>query len=392
MVGLVKHVSVLGSTGSIGSQTLDIASNYPDKFKIVGLASYSEVDSLLAQAKKFKPEAVCVFKEEAAKELEKKLRASGDSTPVFSGMEGLKMIATMPECDTVVVSVVGSVGLVPTIEAAKAGKNLAVANKETLVVAGEIVMREVRKHNVHFMPIDSEHVAIFQCLNGENRAEINKIILTASGGPFRKAESITELEQVTVEQALGHPTWKMGPKITIDSSTLMNKGLEVIEAHWLFNMPYERIDIVVHPQSIIHSMVEFADGGIVAQLGIHDMRIPILYSLSYPERLPNPLPKLNLLEVASLTFEKPKYDVFPCLSLALEAGKTGGTAPAVLNAANEIAVNAFLNKKIKYMDIPKIVEAALNAHPTIHNPSLEQILEADSWARKEAEKAVAQSR
>ncbi|MCP3682554.1 MAG: 1-deoxy-D-xylulose-5-phosphate reductoisomerase [bacterium] len=373
----MKSISILGSTGSVGTQTLDVIKRLG--FKVSGLTANSNTELLEKQIAEFKPELVAVMDKQKAEELEKKTGIS-----VLSGIEGLNKVASMDSADYVVTSVVGSVGLIPTLEAIKAGKRICLANKETLVTAGDIVMNAAEKNNVEILPVDSEHSAIFQCLRGENTKEAKRIILTASGGPFR-SKTKEELQNVTVEQALNHPTWNMGSKITIDSSTLMNKGFEVIEAHHLFGMDYEKIDTVVHPQSIVHSMVEFFDSSIIAHLGMQDMRVPIQFALTYPHRSPSEFPRLDPTE-KSLTFEKTDMERFPCIYYAYEAGKIGGTMPAVLNAANEIAVKNFLAKKISYLDIPATIKTVMDAHKLVKNPELNDVVEADAWARKEAEK------
>jgi len=383
----MKRLCVLGSTGSIGTQTLDVAASFPEKFKIIGLSAGSNVELVEKQARQFKPAAVCVSKEEDAKTLRAKL----PGIEVMHGEDGLRALATMDGCDTVVTAIVGAAGLKPTVAAIKAKKNVALANKETLVAGGSVVMPLVKKEGVTLMPIDSEHSAIFQCLHGEDARRISRIIITASGGSFRDWTP-EQMERATPEQALKHPNWLMGGKITIDSATLMNKGLEVIEAHWLYDVPYEKIEAVIHPQSVIHSLVEFEDTSVMAQLGLPDMRLPIQYALSYPERLPNPfLKRLNLAEVATLTFKKIDEARFPCFRIALDAGKAGGTVPAAMNAANEIAVFAFLQKKIGFMDIPRTVLKVVAAHRAVASPSLEEILAADAWARKEAENHVSKA-
>ena len=383
----MKRLCVLGSTGSIGTQTLDVVSRFPERFRVVGLSAGGNVELIEKQAKQFTPKAICVSDEEKAKELRKKL----PSVEVLHGEEGLCRLASSDECDTVVTAIVGAAGLKPTVAAIKAKKNVALANKETLVAGGSVVMPLVKKEGVSLMPIDSEHSAIFQCLHGENWKSIARIVITASGGSFR-GWTLEQMGKATPEQALKHPNWAMGGKITIDSATLMNKGLEVIEAHWLYGVPYERIEAVIHPQSVIHSLVEFEDTSVMAQLGVPDMRLPIQYALSYPERLPNPsLKRLDLTEVATLTFEKVDEERFPCFRIALDAGKAGGTVPAAMNAANEIAVFAFLQKKIGFMDIPRTVSKVVAAHRAVASPSLEEILAADGWARKEAEKHVSKA-
>jgi len=383
----MKHISILGSAGSIGKQTIDVALSHPDKFKVVALASYNEVDMLEKQAQELGPAAVSLSVPDAAKALQARLAKNRktEDINVFSGSEGLMKIATCSNADTVVTAVVGSVGLLPTLEAIRHGKNVAVANKETLVCAGEIVMREVKRHGVTLMPIDSEHSAIFQCLNGEKREHLKRIIITCSGGPFRTADKET-MENATKEEALNHPTWKMGGKITIDSATLMNKGLEVIEAHWLYDVPYDQIDVVIHPQSIIHSMVEFHDGSVMGQIGVHDMRVPIQYALSYPERFRSgDYAFLDLVKVGRFDFFPPDMEKFPCLRLAYGAGRLGGTMPAVMNAANEVAVvEFFLKGRCKFGDIAKTVEKTMYMHKLIEKPSLEDILKSDEWAREHA--------
>ena len=378
----MKHLSILGSTGSIGTQTLDIVKNNPKEFKIIGLTSNNNIDLLKKQINEFKPEAVAVMDEEKADLLKKYADIN-----VYSGINGIIKIATLENVNLVVNSLVGSIGVKPTIEAIKSKKNIALANKETLVAAGSIVMEEVKKNDVSLMPIDSEHSAIFQCLNKENFNIVNKIIITASGGPFRNYTK-KQLERATVKDALNHPTWKMGNKITINSATLMNKGFEVIEAHWLYNIPYEKIEVLVHPQSVIHSMVEFKDNSTLAQLSLPDMKIPIQYALSCPKRLPLKTKNLNLAEIKNLNFNKPKLELFPCLKYAYDAGIDGGTLPTVLNAANEIAVNAFLNNEIKFLDIPRLINKIMDKHKIIKNPNLSDILDADKKSRQEAEKII----
>jgi 1-deoxy-D-xylulose-5-phosphate reductoisomerase len=378
----MKKLSILGSTGSIGTQTLDIVKNNPNEFKITGLTANSNIEILKKQILEFNPEAVAVMDNEKVDLLKKDV-----DIEVYSGIEGIIKVATLNNTDTVINSLVGSIGVRPTIEAIKNKKNIALANKETLVTAGSIVMEEVKKNDVNLMPIDSEHSAIFQCLNGENINDINKIIITASGGPFRDYTK-QQLENVSVNDALKHPTWNMGNKITIDSATLMNKGFEVIEAHYLYNIPYEKIEVVMHPQSIIHSLVEFKDNSVLAQLGNPDMKIPIQYALSYPERLELNVKKLNLTEIKNLSFSKPNLELFPCLKDAYDAGKIGGTLPATLNASNEIAVNAFLNNKIKFLDIPRITNKILINHKIINDPNLNQIMEVDKKTREETKKLI----
>lgn len=375
---MAKNISILGSTGSIGTQALDVARNL--KLKVMGLTAGSNIDLLEKQALEFKPLMVAVVDEQLADELRKRLK--GFEIEVYSGIEGLKKAAAIKNVDTVVTSIVGIAGLIPTLEAIRNGKNIALANKETLVTAGKIVISEAEKNKVKILPVDSEHSAIFQSIIGNNTKDISKLILTASGGPFR-GKRLEELGQVTLEQALKHPNWSMGNKITIDSSTLMNKGLEVIEAKWLFGVSQEKIQVLVHPQSIIHSAVEYIDGSVIAQLGSPDMRIPIQFALTYPERSSSSFSRLNFLETGCLTFEEPDFKLFPCLRLAFEALKVGGTMPVVLNASNEVAVGLFLNRKINFLDIPRIIEKIMDRHTVNINPSLENIIEVDRWARDE---------
>ena len=386
---MTKRIAVLGSTGSIGRQTLEIAESFPGEIEVVGLAAGKNWRLLVEQVKKFRPAVVAVAGEEEAFQLRNALGAGFD-VEIYSGDEGLSTLAGLSEADTVVTAVTGTVGLSPTVTAIKAGKNIALANKETLVAAGELVMLLAEKYGVNILPVDSEHSAIWQCLNGEKRTFLNKIILTASGGPFRE-KSLSELAEVTVEMALAHPNWSMGKKITVDSATLMNKGLEVIEAHWLYTVPYGDIQVVIHPQSIIHSMVEFKDGSVIAQLGLPDMRLPIQYALSYPDRWLNDLPRLDFAEQSRLTFEPPDFERFPCLKLAFDAGKEGGTMPAVLNAANETAVDAFLERRLVYKDIAGLVAKVMDLHQVINSPDLETVLHVDRWARNEAARLVTKS-
>ncbi len=376
----VKKIAILGSTGSIGQQTLDVIRTFPHRFHIVGLAAGRNTALLARQINEFKPKFIYSENKES--------RFPG------SGHERLSLedMACHPEVDLVVIAASGKAGLSPTLAAVRAGKTIALANKESLVTAGEIITTEAERHGAKIIPVDSEHSAIWQCLRGETQPPA-QIILTASGGPFRHHSS-AELAQVTPQQALKHPSWQMGKKVTIDSATLMNKGLEIIEAHWLFHQPFDNIRVVIHPQSIIHSMVEFADGLIKAQLSHPDMRFPIQYALSYPERLPNKkLPKLDWTKIKELTFESPDLTTFPCLKLAIEAGKKGGTYPAVLCAADEVAVELFLSQRIGFSDIPRLVEQSLAEHRAIAHPTIEDIIAADEWAREKAlEFAVGASR
>ena len=392
----MKNISVLGSTGSIGRQTLEVAAANPEKLKIRALAAHRNVVLMLQQIEDFHPDLAVLTDKEAAVELQKQYQGK---TEILSGREGLLAAATYDKADTVLGAMVGYAGLRPTLAAIEAGKNIALANKETLVAAGHIVMQAVKDHNVSLLPVDSEHSAIFQslrsgyhtCLSfmekGRESSEVKRLILTASGGPFR-GKTKEELQHVTLAQCLKHPNWNMGPKVTIDSSTLANKGLEVIEAHWLFNMPYEKIDVVVHPQSIIHSLVEFNDGAIVAQLGIPDMKLPIQYAVSYPQRFDCSFGQLDLIKASPLTFEIPDREAFPLLQTAISCGKAGGSMPCAFNAANEECVTAFLNGKIAYSDIPEIVQRVVNSHELIPHPSLEEIEESDKAVRVSAKELI----
>ena len=382
----MRSLTILGSTGSIGLSTLDVVRQHPEKFSVSCLAAGQDVTALAEQIKEFMPDAVSVKDAASAKKLEALLK---DYKPeILYGVEGASTIAAADGSDMVISAIVGAAGLVPTVNAIKAGKHIALANKETLVVAGQLVSDLVKKHNVRLLPVDSEHSAIFQSLEGHRTEDVERIILTASGGPFRNTAA-EELKNVRLEQALKHPQWSMGAKITIDSATMMNKGLEVIEAHWLFNMPAEKIGVVVHPQSIIHSMVEYIDGCVIAQLGSPDMRAPIAYALSYPERCESGIQKLDLIKIGTLTFEEPDMVRFPALSLAFDALKAGRTYPAVLNAANEIAVAAFLDKKIGFTDIAATVEKTMQAHQAYTPVELDEYLQADRWARETAQKFIA---
>ena len=380
----MKKISLLGSTGSIGTNVLDVIERNPEKFQILGMSAGSNVDLFAKQIRKFKPRVVALFDTKKIPTL--KERIADLDIEILSGEEGNIAVATLPEADVVVSGVMGSAGLLPAIHALKSGKNLALANKETLVIAGELVLREAKKTNSQIIPIDSEHSAIFQVLNGEKKERIKKIILTASGGPFRTF-SLGEMETVTVKDALKHPNWDMGAKITIDSSTMMNKGLEYIEAKWLFgvNTP---VEIIVHAQSIIHSMIEFVDTSVIAQLGIPDMRVPIAYALTYPDRFECDLPSLDLTTMGNLTFEAPDFERFPCLRLAIDAMEIGKTMPAVLNAANEIAVQAFLEELISYKDIAELIRMVMQNHNPSPLKELQDVLIADRWAREETTKLV----
>ena len=369
----MKKIALLGSTGSIGTQTLEVVRENKD-IEILGLAAGNNIKLLEEQIREFKPRLAAVWKEEKAKELRENIKDL--NVKVVSGMEGLIELAVMEEAKILVTAIVGMIGIRPTIEAIKAGKDIALANKETLVTAGHIIMPLAKEHNVAILPVDSEHSAIFQSLQGSNRRELHKILLTASGGPFRGRKR-EELVNIQVEDALKHPNWEMGRKITIDSSTLVNKGLEVIEAKWLFDVDIKQIEVVVHPQSIIHSMVEYVDGAIIAELGTPDMKLPIQYALYYPERRFLPGERVDFTTLSQLTFEKPDMDTFYGLSLAFEAGEAGGTLPTVFNAANELAVSKFLNRKIGYLQIPEIIETCMRNHKNILNPSVEEVLQTE---------------
>lgn len=373
----MKNITVLGVTGSIGMQTVDVVKNHLDKFKIVAMSAGYNIKQVEEILEMIDVEYVCVVQKKDAQYLQEKY----PDLKVTYGQEGLIKIATLPQIDIVLNAIVGFAGLVPTIEAIKAKKDIALANKETLVVAGHIITKLVKENNVRLLPVDSEHSAIFQSLNGEKHQQIKRIILTASGGSFRD-KSRDELIGVTVEEALNHPNWSMGAKITIDSATLFNKGLEVIEAKWLFDVSYDQIDVLIHPESIIHSMVEFVDTSVIGQLGNPDMRLPIQYALTYPDRdvLVNG-ESLDLAKIASLTFKKPDLDRFKALALAYKSGRTGGSMPCVLNGANEMANELFRNNKIEFLQIEELVEKALKAHQVISDPTLEQLVEVDSWAR-----------
>src|SRR5438477_5725064 len=402
-----KRVVILGATGSIGESALKVARDIPERIEIVGLAANRNGQKLAEQANEVRPKAVCLVDESKVGELRDTLKYEPQ---VFSGEAGLVEIACLAEAEMVLVAVVGTGGLQPALAAIEAGKDLAVASKEILVMAGEIVMREARAHKVQVLPVDSEHNAIFQCLDGrvqgsgfrvqdgsaaetktsetgnlkpETSGDIRRLILTASGGPFRNTPAI-EFEGITVERALKHPTWNMGPKITIDSATLFNKGLEMIEAHWLFGVEMKQVEVVIHPQSIVHSMVEFSDGSILAQLSYSDMCFPIQYAVTWPDRVPNTLPPLDFSKLSKLEFFTPLYAAFPALNLARRAGETGGTLPAVMNAANEVAVAEFLDRQVSFPSIWKIVEEVMNRHGSVAHPDLDAILRADQWARTEA--------
>ncbi len=396
--GVRKRVVILGATGSIGESALKVARDIPERMEIVGLAANSNAEKLAAAANKVRPESLCLVDETKVEILR---RALEYKPRIFSGEIGLREIACLTDADMVLIAIVGTGGLRPALAAIEAGKDLAVASKEILVMAGEIVMREALENDVHVLPVDSEHNAIFQCLESGRglsalkdrgaptlqSADIRRIILTASGGPFRELAS-DKFDSITPEQALKHPTWNMGPKITIDSATLFNKGLEMIEAHWLFGVEMKRVEVVIHPQSIVHSMVEFADGSTLAQLSYSDMCFPIQYAVTWPDRVPNTLPPLDFSKLSKLEFFTPRYDAFPALNLARRAGETGGTLPAVMNAANEVAVAAFLDRQVSFPRIWQIVEEVMNRHASVAHPDLDAILQADQGARGEAQGCV----
>ncbi len=370
-----RKIVLLGSTGSIGTQTLDVVRANPEELKIIGIAANRSVDMVEQQVREFKPKYVCMFDEEAAKDL--KVKLADMPVTVLSGMDGLVEISSVPEADTVLTAVVGMIGIRPTIAAIESGKDIALANKETLVTAGHIIMPLAEKMKVKILPVDSEHSAIFQSLNGEPADKLEKILLTASGGPFR-GKKREELVDMTVDDALKHPNWDMGVKVTIDSSSLVNKGLEVMEARWLFGTDLDKIQVVVQPQSIIHSMVQFVDGAVMAQLGVPDMKLPIQYALFYPDRMPMSEKRLDFFELSQITFEKPDMDTFKGLALAYEAARIGGSMPTVFNAANEMAVKKFVNREIKFLQIYDMISSAMENHKKIENPNLDEILRAEA--------------
>ena len=379
-----KRVVILGATGSIGESALNVARDIPERMEVVGLAANSNAEKLAAAANATRAQSVCLVDETKIDALQ---RALAYKPRIFAGQKGLREIACLTNAEMVLVAIVGTGGLRPALAAIEAGKDLAVASKEILVMAGEIVMHEARDNDVRVLPVDSEHNAIFQCLEGKKSSDIRRIILTASGGPFRETPR-KDFDSITPEQALKHPTWNMGPKITIDSATLFNKGLEMIEAHWLFGVEMKRVEVVIHPQSIVHSMVEFADGSTLAQLSYSNMCFPIQYAVTWPDRVPNSLPPLDFSKLSRLEFFTPRYDDFPALNLARQAGETGGTLPAVMNAANEVAVAGFLNRQVRFPDIWQIVEEVMNRHTSVAHPDLDAILQADQWARTEATRCV----
>jgi len=383
-----KHVCVLGSTGSIGRNTLRIAEMFPERFAIAALTAKSNIELLAQQVRQFQPLLAVVYDEEGADRLHK-LISSDTKTEILCGEQGYMAAAAHEKADTVVAAMMGGAGLKPTLAAIDAGKQIALANKETLVMAGELVMKRAKEKHVSILPVDSEHSAIFQCLSGQRREDLDSILLTASGGPFRNTPK-EAFASITPEQALKHPNWTMGRKITIDSATLMNKGLEVIEARWLFDVAYDRIQVLVHPQSIVHSMVAYKDGSVIAQLGVPDMKGAIAYALSFPERLPIGQPVPDFAGLQNLTFHDPDREKFPCLNLAFRACEKGGTLPAVLNAANEMAVEAFLNRKIAFTAIAVLIGEIMDRHETVDNPSLDDIFAADRWARERIQKQISE--
>ena len=381
----MKSIVILGSTGSIGTNTLDIVERFPDEFRVVGLTAGSNDEMLADQIRRFRPQAVAMSTEAAALRL--KRRCSGLPVEIVSGQEGLAAVASLPDAELVVSAIVGGAGLVPTLAAIRSKKHIALANKEPMVMAGQLMQEEARRAGVRIFPVDSEHSAIFQSLEGHRIKDVRRLILTASGGALWNVPK-EALHDVTPERALQHPNWKMGAKITIDSATLMNKGLEVVEARWLFDIPESRIDVLIHRESIIHSLVEYEDRSMISQLGLPDMRTPISYAMRYPDRLPLDLPSLDLTEIGTLTFCKPDHDRFPCLRLGYESLRIGGTLPAAMNAANEIAVDAFLNGGIRFTDISDIIQSTMQAHTAQPVRSVEAALDADRWAREKAESLV----
>ena len=381
----MKRIVILGSTGSIGASTLDVVSKFPDRFQIVGLAAGSNDQILEAQIRTFQPKVVALSCPDAAKRL--RTRLGNAQVEVLDGELGLCEVARFPQCDLVISAIVGGAGLKPTLSAIQAGRQVALANKEPMVMAGQLMQQEAHKHGVTIFPIDSEHSAIFQSMEGHRKLDIRRIVLTASGGPFWDWPA-TDLEHVTPAQALKHPNWKMGAKITTDSATLMNKGLEVIEARWLFDLPASQIDVVIHRESIIHSLVEYCDGSVISQLGHPDMRTPISYAMNYPERVPLHPPLLDLGKIGKLTFFPPDTEKFPCLQLAYDALAGGAGLPATLNAANEVAVHAFLNNQISFLDIPKVIQETMTAYCPTPLSTIEDVLEVDQWARRTAEEIM----
>lgn len=389
----MKGVTILGATGSIGVSTLDVISRHPDRFRVVALTANTQVERLYEQSIKFKPEFAVMAAEDAAEQLANKLKQAGSETQVLSGVKNLEKVAALPQTDHVMAAIVGAAGLLPTLAAARAGKRILLANKEALVMSGKLFMDEVSKHKAELLPIDSEHNAIFQCMpekfeSGLDKVGVRRILLTASGGPFRTTP-LSDLKMVTPEQACNHPNWDMGRKISVDSASMMNKGLEVIEACWLFDTTADYIEVVLHPQSVIHSMVEYADGSVLAQLGNPDMRTPIAHAMSWPERMESGVESLNIFDVAHLDFEKPDFDRFPCLRLAFEAVRAGGTTSTILNAVNEVAVQAFLDGDLSFLGIPEVIETVLGEVTSHEATSLEVILSDDMSAREAAQRCIA---
>lgn len=380
----MKKIGILGSTGSIGTQTLEIVRNNPDKLQVTALAAGRNVELLEQQIREFKPQIAALWSEEDAASL--RIKVADLSVRIVSGMEGLIEVATEPESRILVTGIVGMIGIQPTIAAIRAGKDIALANKETLVTAGHIIMPLTKEMGVSILPVDSEHSAIFQSLNGENRERLSKILLTASGGPFR-GKTKAEIANMSLEDALKHPNWSMGKKVTIDSASLVNKGLEVMEARWLFDTTLDQIQVMIHPQSIIHSAVEYVDGGVMAQLGVPDMKLPIQYALFYPDRLPMPGKKLDLFEIGQLTFEAPDMETFPGLGLAYRAARRGGSLPTVFNAANEVAVAKLLRGEIRFAQIPDLIADSMDAHTVVDDPSVEEILAAERWTHERLKEA-----
>jgi 1-deoxy-D-xylulose-5-phosphate reductoisomerase len=383
----MKNIAIIGSTGSIGAKALKVIEANPDSYRVVALAAGTNIDLLLKQIEQFRPLAASIMDGALAEDLRRRFR-NHLGTKIFVGTEGVVHVATMGEVDTVISAISGAAGLGPTYAAIEAGKNIALANKETMVMAGPLIMRNAKRQGVSIVPIDSEHSAILQSLQGHNREDLRRIILTASGGPFLDW-SFEAMKGVTPKQALKHPNWRMGKKITIDSATLMNKGLEAIEAKWLFDLAIEQISILVHPQSVVHSMVEYKDGSIIAQMGVPDMVTPISYALSYPRHLETPLPPLNFEDIGTLSFMKPDTVRFPCLDLAIRAAQIGGSMPAVLNGVNEVAVDSFLRGKIGFLEIPEVIEKTMEAHEPFEIDSIEAVMEADAWAREAGRKLAA---
>lgn len=381
----MKSIIILGSTGSIGTNTLDIVRRFPEEFRVVGLTGGSNIDRLEEQIRAFKPNVVAVSTASSAATL--RTRCAGLPVEVMAGEEGFSHVASVPDAELVISAIVGAAGLVPTLAAIRSGKHIALANKEPMVMAGKLMQDEARKQGVRIFPVDSEHSAIFQSLEGHRIEDVRRVILTASGGALWTLTK-EQLIDVTPERALQHPNWKMGSKITIDSATLMNKGLEVVEARWLFDIPESHIDVMIHRESIIHSLVEYTDRSVIAQLGLPDMRTPISYAMRYPARMPLDLPSLDLTEVGKLTFCRPDHDRFPCLNLGYESLRIGGTMPAAMNAANEIAVDAFLNHGLRFIEIPQVIHSTMDAHTCREITCLDDALEADRWAREKAESLV----